>query len=282
VLTGEGADEILGGYDIFKETKIRRFWAAHPDSKMRPHLLRRIYEYLPNLHEQSDAYLKASFNISAASVDSAFFSHLPRWSMTSRLKQFFSDDVREATRNHRDFEAITERLPSSFPNWHWFAKAQYLEFAYLLPGYILSSQGDRVAMAHGVETRSPFLDYRVVEFASRLPVSLKMKVLQEKYLLKRSASGLVPRSILNRKKQPYGAPGGCIFFTNAGRSWSDDLLSETALRKAGIFNPERVRRLVSKCREGHVAGAGDSMALTGILSTQLLAQHCSSNFGRRL
>ena len=278
VLTGEGADEILGGYDIFKEAKIRRFWAAHPDSVMRPRLLRRLYPYLPNLHEQSDAYLKASFNISGNQTESSFFSHLPRWSMTSRLKRFFSDDVRAASCHHRSFEAIEERLPSSFQGWHWFAKAQYLESAYLLPGYILSSQGDRMAMAHGVETRSPFLDYRLVELASRLPVALKMKVLQEKYLLKHCATGLVPASILHRKKQPYRSPDGCVFFTKAGRAWSEDLVSETALRKTGIFHPGRVQKLVQKCRDRLALGAADNMALTGILSTQLLEQNSRSGF----
>ena len=198
--------------------------------------------------------------------------------MTSRLKRFFSDDVHAASCRYRSFDAIEERLPSSFHRWHWFAKAQYLESAYLLPGYILSSQGDRMAMAHGVETRSPFLDYRLVELASRLPVALKMKVLQEKYLLKRCATGLVPASILHRKKQPYRSPDGGVFFTKAGQAWSEDLVSETALRKTGIFHPGSVRKLVQKCRDGLALGAADNMALTGILSTQLLEQNCRSGF----
>ena len=64
VLTGEGSDEVLGGYDIFKEAKIRRFWAKYPESKFRPILLRRLYPYMKNLQSQPDAYLRAFFHVS--------------------------------------------------------------------------------------------------------------------------------------------------------------------------------------------------------------------------
>jgi asparagine synthase (glutamine-hydrolysing) len=96
VLTGEGSDEVIGGYDIFKEAKIRRFWGAHPDSNCRPLLLKRLYPYLSNLQGQSDAYLRAFFGVGLGDLDNPFFSHLPRWELTSRLKLFFSKDVRAA------------------------------------------------------------------------------------------------------------------------------------------------------------------------------------------
>src|SRR3954447_16815094 len=97
-------------------------------------------------------------------------------------------------------------LPSHYSAWHPFCQAQYLESRYLLPGYILSSQGDRMAMANAVEGRYPFLDYRVMEFAAKLPPHLKMKVLNEKYLLKRAFGKYLPPSITKRPKQPYRAP----------------------------------------------------------------------------
>ena len=139
-----------------------------------------------------------------------------------------------------------------------------------------------MAMAHGVETRSPFLDYRVVELASRLPISLKMKVLKEKYLLRRCAEGIVPASLVNRSKQPYQAPEGAVFFTKPGRVYTDDLLSDATLRRTGIFQPNRVRRLVQKFRDGRAIGTGDNMALVGIVSTQLLAEYCRSGFAKQL
>ncbi len=71
---------------------------------------------------------------------------------------------------------LEKSLPRSFSSWAPFSQAEYLEAMFLLPGYILSSQGDRMAMAHSVEGRYPFLDYRLVEFAAKLPTTLKMKV----------------------------------------------------------------------------------------------------------
>src|SRR5205085_7754187 len=128
---------------------------------------------------------------------------------------------------------------------------------HLLPGYLLSSQGDRVAMAHGVESRYPFLDPRVVELASALPPQLKMRVLNEKYLLKHIARDLVPTAVWRRHKQPYRAPGARVFFGPAGRSYVEDLLSPAQIRRDGIFHPERVSRLVQKFRSGRAESAGD-------------------------
>jgi asparagine synthase (glutamine-hydrolysing) len=279
VLTGEGSDEVLGGYDIFKEAKIRRFWAAQPDSRYRPLLLKRLYPYLPNLQNQSDAYLKAFFHV--GNTADPFYSHVPRWDLTSKLKVFFSDQVRAETRGYDAYDELRRQLPADYSTWPAFCQAQYLETGLLLPGYILSSQGDRMAMAHSVEGRFPFLDHRVVEFASRLTPSVKMKVLNEKYLLKRSMQGLVPPAILERSKQPYRAPEVKSFFQGESSEYVDELLSPDRVRADGIFHPGAVAKLVQKCREGKATGAKDNMALTGILSTALVVDQYVRNFGER-
>jgi asparagine synthase (glutamine-hydrolysing) len=121
-------------------------------------------------------------------------------------------------------------LPASFNSWEPFSQAEYLEAMFLLPGYILSSQGDRMAMAHSIEGRYPFLDHRVVEFASKLSPALKMKVLNQKHLLKRAAQGLIPESILNRPKQPYRAPEGKSFFSSQ-ETYVQEMLSPEAIQQ---------------------------------------------------
>ncbi len=268
VLTGEGADEMLAGYDIFREAKIRRFWAADPTSTLRPKLLRRVYPYLPNLQRQSDVYRRAFFHVRADDLASPFFSHLPRWEATGRAKLFFAPAVR-AVLAGRDTHAAV-RLPAAFARWPALCQAQYLETTMLLPGYILASQGDRVAMAHAVEARSPFLDHRVVEFAAALPPSLKLRGLDEKHVLKRAAAGFVPPAIVRRPKQPYRAPEGASFFGARGAEYVDELLDPARLRRDGVFDAARVQKLVEKFRDGRAIGVADSMALVGILSTQLL------------
>jgi len=282
VVTGEGADEMLGGYDIFKETKIRRFWESQPDSRIRPLLLRRLYPYLKNIQNQPDAYRKAFFHIHVDRNLEPFFSHIPRWQLTANLKTLFSDSVRREIDGDTGHTKIRTRLPKSYASWDSFRQAQYLETQFLLPGYILSSQGDRMAMAHSVESRFPFLDHRVVEFASRLPVSLKMKVLNEKYLLKRCAAGLIPPSIVKRHKQPYRAPEACSFLQPAAREYVEALLSPEQIRRDGIFDAPAVAMLQAKFQKGAAIGIKDNMGLVGVVSTQLLVHQFINHFEGRM
>ena len=106
VLTGEGSDEVLGGYDIFKEAKVRRFWARQPDSRLRPLLLKRLYPYLPRLQSQSPAYLRAFFHADPAELGDPFFSHRPRWEMTSRMELFLSGDARQTLNGYQPIDDL--------------------------------------------------------------------------------------------------------------------------------------------------------------------------------
>src|SRR5205823_4786406 len=201
-----------------------------------------------------------------------FFSHLPRWKLTQKLKAFLSDEARAEIGSYSGSRELAAALPDYYPNMNPFNQAEYLEAVLLLPGYILSSQGDRVAMAHAVEGRYPFLDYRVVEFAANLPPALKMKVLNEKHLLRRAAAGLIPESVQRRYKQPYRAPDGCSFFGSKA-SCVDDMLSPEHIKRNGIFDSKAVTQLVRKFRSGTETSAADNMALVGVLSTEILLDH---------
>jgi asparagine synthase (glutamine-hydrolysing) len=271
VLTGEGADEVFGGYDIFKEALVRRFWARRPDSKWRPLLLRRLYPYLGGLQSQPTKYLEAFFRQGLGASDDPLFSHLPRFALTRRISQFYSGDLRHTINGYDPLEELRSTLPPEFASWHPLSRAQYLETSCLLPGYILSSQGDRVAMAHAVEGRFPFLDHRVVELGAALPPAMKVKGLREKYVLRRALGRHLPREIVERPKQPYRAPDSESFLHAGAPEYVNALLAPEAIARAGYFEPRAVRRLVEKCRNplGPVS-AGDNMAFVGILSTQLL------------
>jgi len=143
----------------------------------------------------------------------------------------------------------------------------------LMSGYLLSSQGDRVAMANSIEGRVPFLDHHVIEFANRLPSHLKIRGLREKYLLRKAFADLLPAQIATRTKQPYRAPDSQSFFVE-GRpvEYVADLFSEGSLRAAGLFDPAAAGRLFEKCRSGRAIGFADNMAFVYILSTMLLHQ----------
>ncbi len=273
VLTGEGADEVFAGYDIFREARVRRFCARQPGSKIRPHLFRKLYPYLPGLKQQSSDYLAAFFGASSDIADDPLFSHRPRFRSTASAKIFYSDDLRATLGTYDAAEELASRLPGNFRRWHPLHQAQYLEGRFLLPGYILSSQGDRVAMAHGIEGRFPFLDHRLVEFASRLRPEMKLKGLEEKHILRRVAKDLLPDVISKRPKQPYRAPDSRSFVGNDERAYVGKMLGEQAIAATGLFNARAVAKLHQKCRTQTVSGFRDNAAFVGILSTQLWLQN---------
>lgn len=281
VLTGEGADEMLGGYDIFKEAKIRRFWGRFPNSKMRPLLLKRLYPYMQSIQAQSPEYLQAFFHVKPEQLENPLFSHLPRWELTRKSHLFFNTDLQETIKKRDPYEMLTSRLPSKFFEFGHFQQAQCLESLLLLPGYILSSQGDRMLMSHGVEGRFPFLDHRIAELQGRMPAKVKMRVLDEKHVLKRATHDLIPPSVLKRPKQPYRAPDSQSFFATKNefvKNYVFDLLSQKKIEDGGVFNPAAVARLLQKAQKGQVVSVKDNMALVGILSTQLLIDKFISNF----
>src|SRR5690606_7808899 len=125
-------------------------------------------------------------------------------------------------------------------------------------------------MAHSIEARYPFLDYRVIEFCMGLHPDLKLNGLNEKYLLKKMMKGRLPETILNRPKQAYRAPIRSTFVSDNMPTYLKQMLSRPAIERAAIFNPEHVEQLMAKMRSDKQVSEIDNMALTAILSTQIL------------
>ena len=274
VLTGEGADEVFAGYDLFKEAKIRRFWARQQGSKLRPRALERLYPYLKhqrNSPAAGGAFTQLFFGAGMEHAGEPYFAHMPRWTTTRRIWQFFNPDVRKLHGAWDPYRAYQNWLTCDTRRWSPLGRDQYAEAHTLLSGYLLSSQGDRMAMANSVEGRFPYLDHRVIELANRLPPRYKLRALTEKYVLKQAVKGLLPETIRRRVKQPYRAPDSQSFF-RAGRPVDEvaELLSPERLRDAGYFDPAAVTKLVAKCRDGRAAGFGDNMAFVGVLSTMFV------------
>ncbi|HEY7447609.1 MAG TPA: asparagine synthase C-terminal domain-containing protein, partial [Vicinamibacterales bacterium] len=279
VLTGEGADEMFAGYDLFREARIRRFWARRPDSKIRPRLLARLYPYLSRSPVAQQAMAREFFGANLAGWQSSGFSHGPRWRTTAAIKRLFHPELRAAIAASDQPDVVAEllgQLPSNFNRWSYLAQDQYLEVRTLLSGYLLSSQGDRMLMGHSVEGRFPFLDANVVALANALPASYKLQGLSEKHVLKRASEGLVPPEIIARKKQPYRAPDALSFVGEDAPAWIEEALDPRAVAKAGVFSPRAIEQLWAKLRARRESGQysnSDNMAIVGVLSTQLLYRH---------
>jgi asparagine synthase (glutamine-hydrolysing) len=271
VLTGEGADEVFGGYDLFKEAIVRRFWARQPASRLRPALLARLYPYLAQSPTATQAYAESFFGQGLEAGDDPMFAHAPRWSATQRAWRFFSPEVRAAVADWDPKADLRARLPAELSGWDPLCRDQYLECHTLLSGYLLSSQGDRMAMANSVEGRYPFLDFRVIELASTLPVLMKVMGLKEKFILRKATADLLPEVIARRPKQPYRAPDSRSFFHDGQPApYVAELMSAERLRATNLFDAGAVGKLFEKCRSGRATGAADNMAFVGVLSTMLV------------
>lgn len=270
VLTGEGADEVFGGYDIFKEAKIRNFWAKDPDSKLRPLLLGRLYPYIFK-DDRVKQTLIAFFKNGIDNPDDPFFSHNIRWKNTSKIKNFFSDQIKDNTKDYDGYSELLKLLPADYSYWDTVTKSQFLESLIFLSNYLLSSQGDRVAMAHSVELRVPYLDHRIIELLNKVNSEIKINGLNEKYLLKQVFKNRLPSNIISRWKNPYRAPIHKALLNN-NLNLVKDYCSEDAIKRTGIFEYSKVQKLINKLEKLDKASEFDEMALVGIISTQIISK----------
>jgi asparagine synthase (glutamine-hydrolysing) len=267
VLTGEGADELFLGYDLFKEVSVRRFCLRQPASLGRQRLLDRLYPELMAQGRGGEFWRR--FFLEAGAPGDPLFSHLPRFLLSARAKEFYAPEFKSGLGEIDVLGELRGSLPVRYFGWSSLNQAAYLEMTTLLSPYLLSSQGDRMAMAHGVEGRFPFLDHRLFEFAAALPTGSRLRGLREKEILRRWASRILPPRIKERRKKPYRAPDAISFFGPNAPEWVGDHLTADALRRVGVFSPTAVDGLVRRCRAGLATGFRENQAMVGVLSTQL-------------
>ncbi len=270
VITGEGADEMLAGYDIFKEAKIRRFWASQPNSALRPLLLTKLYPYLPQMKNANPAILKMFYGYKLEETDNPFYSHLLRWNNSNHIKKHFSGQVRSVLDGYSPLEDLEKELPQDFNNWNYLEKSQWLETSVFMSGYLLSSQGDRMAMANSVEGRYPFLDYRVIEFCNKLPSDFKLKGLNEKSFLKKLMNHKIPDSIIRRSKQAYRAPIKSAFFLDNPPAFVGEMFTPEMFSRAGIFSYDSVSAIINKIGKTNTSSEVEDMVIASVMSTHLL------------
>ena len=281
VVTGEGSDEVLAGYDIFREAKVRLFISRDPQSAKRMEIVTSLYPWMKRSPNIIPAFSRAFFSRDLDLEDTAL-SHRPRWNTTASIQALFHPELQDEMKKHNVIHDLLDRLPGSNSDWDTLCRAQWLEYTTLLSGYILSAQGDRMLMANSVEGRFPFLDCELVDFANQLPAQQKLFSLDEKHILKVACADLVPRSILQRPKQPYRAPDAASFFSDKGLDWVDALTGEDSMRNTSIFHNPSVNRLIEKCRrmKGVNMSNTDNMRIVGVLSTLLTHHHFIEQDGR--
>jgi asparagine synthase (glutamine-hydrolysing) len=270
VMTGEGADEILAGYNIFKETKIRRFWANQPGSVIRPLLLKKLYPYLPQMKSANSAILKMFFGYKLNDVKNPFYSHLLRWNNSNHILKHLSAKIKGEIADYSPMDDLKSRLPHNFDDWDSLSKSQWLETTMFMSGYLLSSQGDRISLANSIEGRYPFLDYRLIEFCATLPPRLKLNGLNEKFLLKHLMRNCMPDSINKRSKQAYRAPIQSVFLSKNSPEYVKKMLSPEFTEQVGVFNHASVQNVLERIEKTGTSTEVENMLITFVISTHLL------------
>ena len=271
VLTGEGADEIAWGYDIFKETLIRTHLSRDPKDQRWLSRITNLYPYLVQFGKRYDALMREFYLRSVSEPPTPFFSHDIRIRNGARLMSFLTPDFAAELGGLDGVAELGPEVPDEFLRFSPLQKTQYVEMKTLLGGYLLSSQGDRMSMAHSVEGRYPFLDHEVIELFARIPEHLKLADMEEKVILKRAFSDLLPPNVLNRQKQPYRAPEAIGLLANPELM---ECLEAQRLRRFGMFDPETVARLRAKLertRPGEFS-FNENFAFVVILATQIFME----------
>jgi asparagine synthase (glutamine-hydrolysing) len=269
VITGEGADELFWGYDLFKEVAIRELHGRDPERALA--MLADLYPYLGETGARRGPAF-AKFVLETGAGEDPLASHMTRVEATATVKAFFRPEIAAEIGSGSSLGRLRAELPPEFEDWSSLERAAWLEVATLLEPYLLAAQGDRVAMASGVEGRYPFLDHRVFAHSVALPPERKLDGMRDKVALRELADGLLPPEIGERPKQPYRAPEVTPFFGPEAPDWVEDCLAPAALAETGIWDPTRVEGLLRRCRAGRATGMREGMALVGILTTQLWHQ----------
>jgi asparagine synthase (glutamine-hydrolysing) len=264
-LTGEGADEWLAGYPWYKVHRLLSFLDVIPGLRL-SQLTRRAYLRLTGAPRFPWA--------TARRVQEAVGGHnawLDIYGLISMAKlRFYSRHMHEVLGDHLPY-ADLGLDPDRLRRWHPLNRSLYFGARIMLPGLLLASKGDRVAMHSSVETRYPFLDEEVFAFCARLHPRWKLHGLRDKYLLRRLAQRWLPRSIAWRRKAMFRAPFDS-FRMEDPPAFVDQLLGEEALRKTGYFDADAVRhwrQAFRGLRAGSMQRVSVEMGLVGVLSTQL-------------
>lgn len=274
VLTGEAGDEILFGYDSYKEVKLMDFWSKQPASELRPLLIKKLY---PHLRHYKNPMQFALIRMFYEGFLKKFRNELVglniRVQNNNVIAKFFNKDFKPVFENDNLLEKIRKTLPENFYSWSLLRQNQFLEMKTLLAGYLLSSQGDRMSMANSVEARYPFLDHRLVEKVFYYEDTFKLNGFREKHLLKEAFKGAIPKSVITRPKMPYMAPDLKCFVRNGKLSENAAyFLSKQIISDYGIFDAKYVNRLIKKFENGGPSEIGyrDNMLITFILSAQMV------------
>lgn len=264
VLTGDGADELLAGYETYQASNLVRILQFIPQT------VRQIFfDGLARLLPVSDNRVSLDFKIRqfARAVH-----HTPE-DAHACWRMIFDADTKEkllAPISHiaackADIIPLYQSYFAQTNARHWLNRLLYVDTRLYLPNDMLVKI-DRMTMAHGLEARVPFLDHRLVEFAAALPASMKLKnFVQKKAILRQAMQGKLPSSIINRGKQGFNVPKS-RWIKESFKPFVTDHLSKSIIKEMGLFDYPVVEKILTDHFRAH---ADNSFQIWSLLTLSL-------------
>lgn len=240
VLSGDGGDELFGGYDKYVvEGNDRRYRV--------PFLLRKVFGATARLMPEGMRGRNLLYHFSLAGAE-RYLDSVILFTDEERSKLFLPEAI-AATDPYEPWREELDAISRS--NGNWLSALQYMDLMGYLPNDILTKV-DRMSMAHSIEARDPLLDHKLVEFAATVPPELKLRGGVTKYIFKQALRGLLPDEIIDRPKQGFAVPLG-QWFRGQLHSFVHDLLLSNRSRERGIFNLDFIDNFLKQHQRGRIA-----------------------------
>lgn len=260
--SGEGGDELFAGYGTYRRaSELYSIW--------------RVLEKLPAPlrvlpHRAAKSFGASDFSLEhlrrLARGEEPFWGHAIAFSPSQKAK-LLSPRLRNNPAWHGEYEVIASHYRTArqyAPKADFLNRIAYLELKMRLADFLLM-RVDKMSMAHSIEVRVPFLDYRIVELALHIPEKIKLKGGELKHVLKKAARGALPDSVINRKKQGFGAPIEEWFAYKTTAAPLVDKILNSRLKERDFFDYDYVRSIAAR----HAKGENQVFRLMNLLTLSL-------------
>jgi len=273
VITGEGSDELFSGYPFFKKDFLLH--CISPAER----------DQLLGALAQSNSVFQGAIlaeDVAAHPAMEDLVGFTPAWiqpwmHVLERVRPLLAPALREELADYDPVAEIARRIdPEMLCSRHPLDRVQYTWIKTMLEGQILTWGGDRVDMANSMESRPPFLDHLLAEYAFQIPPTVRIREMREKWVLREAMRGVLPQVLYDREKFAFMAPPATI--DQAKRSAVHSLverhLSRDALRRAQAFDADAVAAFLAASKQQQDRGRAvqDDIILNHLLGIQILHQ----------
>jgi len=237
ILSGEGADELLAGYDKYKFLFYRE--------KLSPLLYKPLFSIMSNIFKNKIKFQRGFDLLSSKGSAGETYLNLAAVFTEQEKQKLLGPELKELKNGTEEPLKLVDRYLSDEGQGEDFLdRLMYLDIKTWLPNDVLL-KNDKMTMAHSLEARVPFLDHKFAEFAMTIPNKLKLKGLSEKHILRKSMKGLIPKSIIKRKKHGFTVPIA-KWMQNGLRKYVETLLDKERVKSLGFWNYSYIEKLMTQ------------------------------------